>query len=262
MKQLIFLRTARLTGLLIMALLSTVAKASNAYQYLVHTGPNGYPPFIFTHERASQVHYSGVIIDLLNAFEKSNPQFTHEYNSMSRTRANLHIERGDFSDLMFFSEDFASPETKENYVFTDELYTLKDIVVTTADSKIDYQKPSDLYGKSVATLRGYSYLEFDELFEKGEINSVAVDLHTQAIGMLKKKRVDAYFGNMVVTPFYLKQLGMQNSMFNFSETTLSEITFAFMIHRDKPELFSALNNFIKQSQENGELQSILDNYIR
>lgn len=248
--------------ILVLALVSSVANASPSTHYLVHTGPNGYPPFIFVHEQASAIHYSGVIVDLLDAFEAENPEFSREYNSMSRTRANLHIERGDFSDLMFFSEDFASPKTKKKYQFTHPLFSSKDIVVTRADSPLEYRKPADLHGKSVATLRGYAYGEFDRLFKLGIVESVALERHTQGIEMLERNRVDAYFGNMLVTPFYLKQIGLEQAAFKFSDIPLSEITFSFMIHRDKSELFNALNAFIRKAEDNGALQKMLNHYIK
>ncbi len=233
-----------------------------AESYLVHTGPNGYPPFLFVDERADGVRYSGIIVDLLDSFESMNPEFERRYNSMSRTRANLQIQRGKFSDLMFFSEEFAEPSTLDSYQFTHTLFESKDVVVTRQGDTYTYRKPEDLHGKSVAVIRGYTYWEFDELFEEGFISPFRVDRHVQAIGMLAKGRVDAYFGNMHVTPYYMKEIGLSTEEFNFSQVPLSEISYAFMIHREKKKLFDALNTFIKNATSDGTLQRILDQYIK
>ena len=242
--------------------LSFYSAPMHAESYLVHTGPNGYPPYLFVDERADGVRYSGIIVDLLEAFEKEYPEFSHGFNSMSRTRANLHIARGEFSDLMFFSPEFASPSAMESYQFTHTLFNSKDVVVTLRGTEFKYRKPEDLYGKTVSTIRGYSYKEFDELIENGTISSVPVNLHVQAIGMLEKKRVDAYFGNMIVTPFYLKSMGLDESDFTMSEKALYEVKYAFMIHRDKHELYDALNDFIIIAKANGVFSSIVNKYLK
>lgn len=234
----------------------------SAEEYLVHTGPNGYPPFMFVHDQAGKSNYSGIVVDLLDAFEAANPQFRRSYNSMSRTRTNLHIKRGEFSDLMFFSPLFASEDTKKKYLFTENLFVSKDIVVTRREDNLEYKQHSDLYGKNVAILRGYSYGKFDLLFKKGLIYPVAVDRHTQAVGMLSKGRVDAYFGNIHVTPFYMKQVGLSRDDFYFSDVAMYEIEYAFMIHNEKSVLYNALNQFIAELKSNGSLQRIIDNYIQ
>lgn len=241
---------------------SFFATSVRAENYLVHTGPNGYPPFVFVHERGDEVRYSGIVVDLLDLFEKENPKFQRKYNSMSRTRANLQIERGKFSDLMFFSEDFVEPSTLESYQFTNILFKSKDVVITRKNNSFNYKNPEDLHGMSVAILRGYTYWEFDELFNKGYVSPFAVDRHVQAIGMLAKDRVDAYFGNVHVTPFYLKQIGLSSDEFNFSQLALSEVSYAFMVHREKQNLFNALNKFIEKAISNGSLQRIVDQYIQ
>lgn len=233
-----------------------------AESYVVHTGPNGYPPFLFVDERADGIQYSGIIVDLLGAFENVYPDFDHSYKSMPRKRVNSLIKRGEFTDLMFRSREFVSPSTMEHYRLTHTLIESKDVVVTRRNDEFEYSKPEDLHGKSVAIIRGYSYLGFDELFEKGKISSTTVDLHVQAIGMLEKKRVDAYFGNMIVTPFYLKGMGIDKDRFAFSETALSELNFVFMIHRDKTKLFNALNQFIVTAKVNGVLNSIVNKYLK
>jgi len=188
--------------------------------------------------------------------------FKRSYNSMSRTRTNLHIKRGEFSDLMFFSPLFASEDTKKKYRFTNELFVSKDIVVTRRENGFKYKQQSDLYGKSVAVLRGYTYGEFDLLFKKGLVTPVAVDKHVQAVGMLSKGRVDAYFGNIHVTPFYMNQVGLELNEFYFSDVAMFEIVYAFMIHNEKSNLYDALNRFIAEQKSSGALQGIIDKYIQ
>jgi ABC-type amino acid transport substrate-binding protein len=255
-------KTAAYKSVLLGVFFGVCSAVVSAEEYLVHTGPNGYPPFMFVHEHAGNKSYSGIVVDLLDAFEEANPEFSRSYNAMSRARTNLHIKRGEFSDLMFFSPLFASEDTKKKYRFTEELFVSQDIVVTQRDSGLDYKEHTDLYGKDVAVLRGYSYGEFDLLFKKGLVTPIEVDRHTQAVGMLSKGRVDAYFGNIHVTPFYMKQVGLAKNEFNFSDAAMFEVEYAFMIHNKKSKLYNALNQFIAEQKSNGKLQRIIDSYIQ
>lgn len=246
------------------ALPGAIFTATQAFaeSYVLHTGPNGYPPFLFVDDEATDIQYSGIIIDLLEAFESENPSFNHSYNPMPRSRANLLIKRGEFTDLMFRSLEYATVSSNQGYLFTDTLIKSDDVVVTRRSDDFRYSRPEDLYGKSVAILRGYIYDGFDELIENGTIAAIPVDLHVQAIGMLEKQRVDAYFGNRIVTPFYLSRMGLDKNDFTFSKTTLSELNLVFMVHPDQIQLHNALNDFIKKVTANGVFDSIVKKYVQ
>jgi len=64
-----------------------------------------------------------------------------------------------------------------------------------------------------------------------------------------------------VTPFYMKQVGVELDNFHFSDVAMFEIVYSFMIHREKSKLYNTLNAFIADYESSGSLQRIINNYI-
>jgi len=237
---------------------STTLKAE---EYTIHAGPNGYAPF-FTIDRSSgDVVYSGLIYDLLDEFEDRHPEYTRKPILLTRKRANLEMARGEVFDLMFNSPLFVSDDILHHYQFTRTILTSKDVVVTRKDQNFEYEKPEDLFDKKVGTIRGYSYGKFDEYLKSGTIGELRVDNHTQAIGMLAKQRIDAYFGNIYVSPHYMKLMGLDASNFRFSTITMYEFEFGFAVNKRKPELHRKLDNFIQEVATDGTLDRLMKSYL-
>ena len=247
--------------MLLLVLVLFSSSNASATRYSVHVGPNGYEPYSIVERNGGEVSYSGIMFDLLDGFEKANPEFERTHSLLTRKRANLKMANGEAVDLMFNSPLFVSDEIKNHYEFTDPLVTTKDVVITHKNSDLAYQSVADLFGKTVGAIRGYSYGKFDDLIRGGLINVVRVDHHTQAIGMLEKGRIDAYFGNIFVTPHYIKSLDLQVGDFVFSGKAMYEFEFSFAVNRKKPELYSKLNAYIADAKANGSLDRMIRKYL-
>jgi len=239
-----------------------VWNSAEAEEYTIHAGPNGYAPFFMIEGSGDEVIYSGAIYDVLDAFEDQNPQYTRKSILLTRKRANLRMARGEVFDVMFNSPLFVSDEILKHYKFTRSMFTSRDVVITRKEQNFEYTKPADLYNKAVSTIRGYGYGDFDQFLESGLIRDVRVDRHQQAIGMLIKKRVDAYFGNIYVSPHVMKKMGLKVSDFKFSTVSMYDFDFAFAVNKKKPELYRKLDEFIGDSVAAGLVDSIFENYIK
>ncbi len=237
--------------------------ASQAAQqeYALHVGPNGYAPFALIDRSNDQVRYYGVMFDFLDAFEAEHPEFKRKTVLLTRKRANAKMAKGEVIDVMINSPLFVSSKIKKHYKFTDTFLHTEDKVITRKDQDFSYKVPADLHGKTVGTIRGYSYGEFDYLIKNGVVLDTRVDHHTQAIGMLSKNRIDAYFGNMHVTPLYIKELGLKIDDFVFSETSLYEFDVAFAVNIKRPELYQKLNSFLQRYIADGSLDERMRSYI-
>lgn len=244
------------TFLVLLACRSVMAEV-----YTLHAGPNGYAPFFIVNNDGERTVYTGAMYDLLDMFENRHPEYTRENILLTRKRANLGMARGEVFDMMFNSPLFVSEEILEHYKFTRPIFRSRDVVITLQDQEFEYQKPENLYGKKVATIRGYGYGEFDQLLESEVIRDIRVDQHTQAIGMLAKGRVDAYFGNALVSPHYIKQMGLAVSDFNLSAVSMYEFDLGFAVNRKKPELYKKLNKFIDDVVFNGVLDRLMKSYL-
>lgn len=239
----------------------TPAVASEPYAVLV--GKNGYPPFVIVDtDSDGAVIYRGVVIDFLDAFEEQYPEYRRQFVSLPRKRANAAMAKGQKIDLMFQSPLFAQQSAKSHYEFTEILFRSKDVVITRQGDTLTYNAPEDLFGRDVGTILGYGYGSFDELFESGVISSRRVSSHTQAIQLLNRNRVDAYFGNIHVSPYFITKLGLDPSSFRFSEKSLFEFDLAFMVNRKKVKLLNDMNSFVRYGKESGLLKQIMESYLR
>jgi len=229
-------------------------------EYTIHAGPNGYAPFFVVQRNGENVEYSGLINDLLDVFEARNPEYRRNPILLTRKRANKRMANGEVFDVMFNSPLFVSDEILDHYTFTQTLLTSSDVVITRKDQNFEYREPKDLFNKTVATIRGYGYGDFDRLLEAGTIQGLRVDQHPQAIGMLARKRVEAYFGNIYVSPYYIKEMGLEISDFTFSEVSMYEFDFAFAVNNNKPKLYKKLNEFVGDVVASGVLDDLIKRY--
>ncbi len=230
--------------------------------YTIHTGPNGYPPFVIVGGNIGDPVYSGIVVDFLDAFENSDQRFKRRYVLLSRKRANALMAQGTTYDLMFQSPLFVNQNVLKHFKFTRSFLTSKDVLVTSSGSDLVYTEPESLYSKQIGIIRGYGYGEFDSLFDQNLITGLRVDSHRQAIGMVAEGRVDGYVGNIHVSPYYIKLAGKSRDEFQFSEQSMYEFDLAFLVNRRNHELYEALDAFINLSIEDGSLAAIVESYLR
>jgi hypothetical protein len=238
-----------------------VSQSASAGPYTIHAGPNGYAPFFIVKNNGETTDYVGAMYDLLDMFERRYPEYTRESTLLTRKRANLKMARGEAIDVMFNSPLFVSDEIKQHYKFTRPIFRARDVVITRQEDEFVYKEPKDLYGKKVSAIRGYGYGEFDQLLEAGLIRDIRVEEHKQAIGMLVRGRVDAYFGNVLVSPHYIKQLGLEVSDFTFSKVSMYEFDLGFAVNNKRPELYKKLNSFLDDVMFNGVLDRLMQSYL-
>lgn len=258
-------RACKATFIILLSLVLTFIGAGAAHattqEYAVHIGPAGWAPFAMIERQGSDVTYYGIMFDILDDFEAEHPGYKRTLVLLTRKRANARMAKGDAIDVMLNSPLFVSPDIKEHYRFTETLFSTEDKVVTRKDQDFIYQKPMDLQGKVVGTIRGYSYGQLDSLIKNGLLEDIRVDHHTQAIGMLSRKRIDAYLGNIHVTPLYIKQMGLNIDDFKFSEASLYKFDIAFAVNRNKPGFYRVFNDFLRRYLADGSLDKLIRSYI-
>ncbi|MFK7992524.1 MAG: substrate-binding periplasmic protein [Granulosicoccus sp.] len=229
--------------------------------YSVHLGPHGYAPYFIVDKSEKGNVYSGIAHDLLDYFEQQNPGYKRTHLILPRKRVNTMMARGPVLDVMLNSQLFVTSDVLKHYQFTIPLFRSRDVVITRRDQAFEYSSPSDLHGKSVGTIIGYGYGEFDRLFSQGSVDDVRVDSHEQAIGMLVNKRTDAYLGNRFVSPYYMKRMGLNPTDFLLSEIPIYEFDLAFLVNKRKPELLEKLNQFIDQVIADGTRDRIIKQHL-
>ncbi len=225
---------------------------------------NSYPPFaILENERDLHTKSSGVSIDMLDLFQEKYPTYNIVYKNYSVARGR-HMEEtgGEGLDITLGSPLFVSQAALKYFEFTAPFVQTKDKVITRKESPLIYKKPQDLYGKTVGVLLGYGYGEFDTLFEERTIRAERVTTHIQNIKKLNSGRIDAYFGNTHVSPYFMKQMGLNPDDYRYSEATLFEFDYGPFVTKRKPELRKDLTQFIEEIKKTGELEKIIATYTK
>lgn len=221
-----------------------------------------YPPFaILENEQKLHTKFSGIVIDVLDLFQKNYPTYKIEYINYPIARGRKMEATGEEGlDIAMGSPLFLKNTIFKHFEFTTPIVRTKDKIITKKESALIYKKPQDLYGTTVGVLFGYGYAEFDALFEAGKIKAAYVTTHIQNIKKLNLGRIDAYWGNNHVSPYFIKQMGLNPNDYHYSETTLFEFDYGPFVTKRKPELRKDLTTFLEGIKKTGELEKIIAKY--
>lgn len=242
--------------------LSGFSTHTTAGEYNLYVGPHGWVPFVNVKRKGSEISHYGVLFELPDQFEAAHPEFSYKPLLSTRKRVNALMAKGEKIDVMLTSPLFVSPEVLEHYHFTNAITRTYDKVISRKDNNFNYKTPHDLIDKKVGAIRGYSYGHLDFLINFKFFEDIRVDSHTQAIGMLEKNRIDAYIGNSLVSPLYIKSLGLNLADFVISDASLYEFNLALAVNKKQPELYEKLNAFIDDFVATGAFDKLLKGYTQ
>jgi len=222
-----------------------------------------YPPFsIVEDEIDDKSHVTGINVDVLKLFNCKYKDYEIIFNVYppARFAKMINDERHNI-DIFFDSPFFVDKGLTRFFDYAGKIVTTEDKVITYKDNTFLYEGPEDLYNKRVGIILGYSYGMLDSLFSENLIISDPVITHTQNIRKLMYNRIDAYLGNIHVSPYFMIEEGLSPNDFIFSEVNLFSFDYGIFVNRNKKELLIKLKEFIKEISESGELRTIINNYI-
>ena len=236
-----------------------VSKQAIAEEYIASM--TSYPPFLIFNN--SNKTLGGINVDVLDLFQKENPAYKLIYKYYPVKRSRRLEEKGiKIIDITIASPSFMSREMLEKFEYTTSLVRTKDKIIYKKESPLVYKAPRDLFGKKVGVLLGYGYGLFDRLFKEKKIHAQYVKTQIQNIQKLNIGRIDAYIGNIHVSPYFMKQLKLNPDNFTFSASTLYEFDYGPFVTKREPELRKALTQFIEKIKTNGDLEKIIINYTK
>lgn len=254
----------KLTQLFIVGLAISLIATQQAFTKEIYAHAGDYPPFFIAEDNSDNINksYSGIIPDIMNLFMQKHPEFTIVYKSYPDARARAMGEHGEKGiDIHFRSTTFVNEAFLRHNPYAGTFARTDDIVVTLASSDLIYKEPSDLYGLEIGTIIGYGYSDFETLFESGKVINEPVSTHEANIKKLLSGRIDAFFGNVHVSPYFMVQMGLDPSQFRFADVSLFGFDYGPLITTREPELFNAMSSFLKQIQATGELEAIINQYL-
>lgn len=213
---------------------------------LIFGADNQAPPPRFVDQETGQ--YRGISIDIVKAISiylGCDIQF-QPYTFNDALQA---LKEG--KSQMF--DIFPSEERAKTYLFTDEIYEIRGIILT-ANLRSNIHSAQDLNGLRVATPKGDYSVEF---FSEQGINvrwSTEVNIQ-DCIQLLQDGKVDAVIGDETVVRYYKERMDAQDSLI-VVDNPLYKLGVVFALNRSQPILQDILNKAILQMKKNDLLPKI------
>ncbi|MBF0233160.1 MAG: transporter substrate-binding domain-containing protein [Desulfamplus sp.] len=220
---------------------------------------SGYAPFHITPASPAKRIEKGIVVEILREFEKEYPYYKVSMKELPKKRLIYQMDKGE-ADMTYNSPLFTG-KNSENFIWSDPFIESKDYVVMLKNNRFAFEKPEDLFGKTIGKIRGFGYGEYDSYFKEGKISGYDSEKTIYLIRMLKIGRLDGFLGNIHVTPYEMGLHNEKRENFYFPETPIYKFELGFQINKNRTKLKDDLNRFIKGAREDGLLKKIEAKYL-
>ena len=253
-KQLYLLRRLLPFALLYGALLASASAAPHDSNktFRLNISPHGYPPYLIVDGDTP----SGILWDVMNTIA---PRLGYELvpRKIPRKRVDNMLLDGYIDGTLRATEWTENPE---DYLFTEAVVNVEEVLFFHRESTTDYSHPSDLFGHTIVTHLGYKYPKLEPYFEQGKIKRFNVSSDTDLFRfVLLGDRFEAALADRLVGQWILRNEGLSNQ-FGASTGNISEYGYRLMLRKDWTEFAENFNRELSAMRENGELDAILANY--
>ncbi len=220
--------------------------------FYFNVSPNGYPPYLIVENPEP----AGIMWDVV---ELIVPRLGYrvEARKIPRKRVDQMLEEGYIDGTPRAIEWTEEPE---KFLFTDPVVHVEEVFFFPNESDLDYQHPSDLFGKTVVTHLGYLYPTLAPYFEDRRIKRFDVSRDRDMFRFLRHgDRFDTALADRLVGQWILRNEGMADE-FRSSGRAISQYGFRLMLRPDWTDFADSFNQELELVRENGELDAILANY--
>ncbi|WP_297795029.1 transporter substrate-binding domain-containing protein [uncultured Marinobacter sp.] len=238
-----------LTGL---AYAANSAPTSNAKTLHFNVSPNGYPPYLIVEGQQP----SGIMWDVVTLIaERIGYEVVPE--QIPRKRVDEMLLTG-YIDATSRAVEWT--DNPEQFLFTDAIVEVEEVVFIPTDSDLTYQTPEDLFSQTVVTHLGYLYPLMEPHFQSGAIKRFDVSRDRDMFAfLLHGEHFDAAIADRLVGQWILRNEGWRKD-FRISKESLSNYGFRLMLRKDQENFARRFNAELANIRENGELDAILSQY--
>ncbi|MEQ9547380.1 MAG: transporter substrate-binding domain-containing protein [Marinobacter sp.] len=228
------------------------APTSNAKTLHFNISPNGYPPYLIVEGQQP----SGIMWDVVTLIaERIGYEVVPE--QIPRKRVDEMLQTGYIDATSRATEWTDNPE---DFLFTDPIVDVEEVLFIPAKSDLTYQTPEDLLSRTVVTHLGYSYPLLESYFQSGAINRFDVSRDRDMFTfLLHGNHFDAAIADRLVGQWILRNEGWRKD-FRISKESLSNYGFRLMLRKDQTEFARLFNAELANIRANGELEAILSHY--
>ncbi|MDO5522023.1 MAG: basic amino acid ABC transporter substrate-binding protein [bacterium] len=148
-----------------------------------------------------------------------------------------------------------TPDRKENVEFTDS-YTTSTQVMIVKEDNTTITKPDNLSGKTVGVQTGTTGDIY--VTDKKDIEVKRFSKGMEAVQSVMQGKIDA----VVIDREPAKEFVKQNTGIKILDEAYTQEDYAIAVKKGNTELVDKINASLKKLKENGELQKIIDKYIK
>lgn len=250
-----FKQLDRFRRLLPFALLCAALSASTSADtraFRLNISPHGYPPYLIVDGDTP----SGILWDVMTAIA---PRLGYELvpRKIPRKRVDNMLLDGYIDGTLRAIEWTEKPE---NYLFTQAVVNIEEVLFFDRESAKDYSHPSDLFGHTIVAHLGYKYPSLAPYFEQGKIKRFNVSSDKDLFRyVLLGDRFDAALADRLVGQWILRNEELSHRL-RPSTGNISKYGYRLMLRKDWTEFAQGFNRELSAMRENGELDAILANY--
>lgn len=240
------LRYCHLLVLLTFFLLCELVSAT-PLKVIAYNPPYNYP------EGDQRLGIFGELFQLLE--EKTAYQF--EFVHFPIARAMQEFDKGNLDIDPGVSPNWRT-HVRESGLFTIAFYRSETVVVFRPGTRVPVYHATDLSGKSVGIVRGYSYPRFDVAFSTDTIHRVDALSEDHLIQQLYKGRYDQIF-IAIDTMLYYQRTHPEYRIFEIGNI-IAEEDIMFRVHPKHARLLTQFNQVIKALKKEGAIDAIYNKY--
>lgn len=212
----------------------------------------GYPPFMINKKNTQP---SGIIYDVLQLI-LSKQGYVIKTISVPKKRELEFFKTGKLDAHAMIRELVDEPS---QYVFSDPVLKIRNVLFTTVGNPITFNKIDDLIGKRAITHLGYKYPTLERYFEEGLIERHDTVNESAMLGMTLLKRADFAIMNDYVGAWIIKQK-QWSGKFQVSKNDISTYDYRIMFSKKWNSLVLKFNKELALLKENGSLEKIIEKY--
>ena len=218
--------------------------------------PTEYYPFAFA---GRQGNGTGLLAELLETVaEKNNIKLV--YKVLPRKRAEHALNEGSI-DAYATSEKYIEYPSK--FVWCDSIIINNDYLYSLLENPVDFHSFEDLFGKRIGTQLGFRYYKIDKYFSSGKIIRDDAINEYQSLKKLLRKRIDSAIINETIGEKLLVVHKKEFAdKFFISKEVINSAEMGIAFNRKWSDFVQVLNDEIKIMRKNGQLQVLIDKYIK
>lgn len=181
--------------------------------------------------------------------KKSEGRYAFEINVFSMLKVQSLLKNNASGVVFFVNPIWFSDESQEQYLWTRDVLTLRDEIVSLKSKPFEYLSDHGFKGKSIGGILGYTYPHLDRLVDiKG---AVRIDEKNDLINLKKLTsggEVDAIIVNEGPLKFYSQILGIENELY-ISSTPSGIYQVKILLTKDLAHVYDFIEGVISDMSE-------------